>query len=1136
MAQSFDLPVDVPWKWIAGSADMMAPTFGVGAFPPAWRSSLAIYAYEPSPANLPTELCDQKITYLKVTCSITGYQPTADETAALVATSPAVIAATQAVANAQGVVDFFTKKVDEAPNPAVKAMYEPLLQQAQQSLSSAQATLAAASATSGANPSPIVANLPGAGVAQTPFTLAGATGYSNPYAARSDGLTFIFTVASGMTPGLPVAQVPGTSTNAIQIPNGATLEIDLPPSTNVSLQLYASTGEVNTGTITAYDDAGSVFETDLSSTIPNSFTSVNIDASASVTKMIIASTDDDTYLSSVSYSSLQPSDGSVFGDFTDAYFACYGALLNVSVFPSVSTVPQTSAVVEPVFNFDGSMTNSPNPFRARADGLAFSMLDMAGPVASLPVVQVPGNTTYALQIPNGSTLEIDLPLSMNIALDLFASTGEVNAGTISAFNFQTLVSQTSLSSATPGTLSTFVINPATPVTKILIVSSDDDTYLSGLQYSSVERPTTIADYPHIIDFEPKTRDLYQASTDQNEVLTASTSDVKLGKSMSNTSSQEMGITQETGYNSQYGSGKTSLTGKWGSQVQDTTTTNLDQSRERRETQGSTTNITQQYNLLTGYHAGTNRATFLSLPRPHTLQATDYRTFIRGLRMLEGVQEFFLVVSRATTLPGICIEAVLETAHFPENVTQGSPLTPVGPPPATKQIPFSIVAYVPGHNVSTQCSANTVGGVPQNGVVPYTLPPGWIFDTSQGDPSSPGVSKATLSSIDASTNGDSVANTFNQAVNNHVASCQILGTNACQFTVMVYSQGGNPLPDGTGAGALFSYTIYAVQEPTAADNEPVVVSDFIVTSRELAVCINSCATDNCIQLTPTRQVPYAQSPGPITQTSPSNASGAQPSGPSPSPVVPRQRMLAAAPRVPVAPAAKQGRAKGQAAGARVAAALKKNARAAAEEARTPTPARAGTPPAGVAVPPPHSSIVYESKLRVPAGVLKPAQMEKSRTPAAREMMQQVKHHLLNSWRSPRRRPHGSVGFLESDYVCQKVRQQLAKEYRFSRIANLEGISPQLVGRFGTHSTVDDVLKLDLHLLCQRARLDLAQAIALRRVLLWEASSQVNTLRQKALASRVAAGVLPKAARHDGRSGKGKPGRRKRARGSKRTRKN
>ena len=70
-----NLPIHVPWKLIAVSPDMMDKRFCNKSFPYAWRSSLAISAYEPRPEELPEDLCEGRITFLKVTCTITGYQP-----------------------------------------------------------------------------------------------------------------------------------------------------------------------------------------------------------------------------------------------------------------------------------------------------------------------------------------------------------------------------------------------------------------------------------------------------------------------------------------------------------------------------------------------------------------------------------------------------------------------------------------------------------------------------------------------------------------------------------------------------------------------------------------------------------------------------------------------------------------------------------------------------------------------------------------------------------------------------------------------------------------------------------------------------------------------------------------------------
>src|SRR5437667_1444212 len=78
--QLLNLPVNIPWKLIHQSPDMMDVHFCNKLFPFEWRSSLAISVFEPKPEDLPEDLCEGIITYVKVTCTITGYQPTKAET------------------------------------------------------------------------------------------------------------------------------------------------------------------------------------------------------------------------------------------------------------------------------------------------------------------------------------------------------------------------------------------------------------------------------------------------------------------------------------------------------------------------------------------------------------------------------------------------------------------------------------------------------------------------------------------------------------------------------------------------------------------------------------------------------------------------------------------------------------------------------------------------------------------------------------------------------------------------------------------------------------------------------------------------------------------------------------------------
>lgn len=191
-------------------------------------------------------------------------------------------------------------------------------------------------------------------------------------------------------------------------------------------------------------------------------------------------------------------------------------------------------------------------------------------------------------------------------------------------------------------------------------------------------------YPRIVDFEPKIRDFYQAASETGEVLTASIGKVSTGKSFTTTdstqSSWQVGakatappelMLAATGI--PLGLEATGTTGQVRTETdQENWATATDASRERRELQSTTTQLSQMYNLLTGYHTGTNRAAFVMLPRPHILQPTDRRTFVQGLRVIEGVQDFFLVVVRPPGEDKMKVDVHLQTGHFPEDIEVVAP--------------------------------------------------------------------------------------------------------------------------------------------------------------------------------------------------------------------------------------------------------------------------------------------------------------------------------------------------------------------------------------------------------------------------------------------------------------------------------
>src|SRR6476659_941900 len=76
-ATSLSLPVDIPWERICVSEDMIDPRVCDTDRPAKWQSSIAVFKYVPDDDY--QVYSGRKITYLKVTCTIAGYQPKADE-------------------------------------------------------------------------------------------------------------------------------------------------------------------------------------------------------------------------------------------------------------------------------------------------------------------------------------------------------------------------------------------------------------------------------------------------------------------------------------------------------------------------------------------------------------------------------------------------------------------------------------------------------------------------------------------------------------------------------------------------------------------------------------------------------------------------------------------------------------------------------------------------------------------------------------------------------------------------------------------------------------------------------------------------------------------------------------------------
>lgn len=198
-------------------------------------------------------------------------------------------------------------------------------------------------------------------------------------------------------------------------------------------------------------------------------------------------------------------------------------------------------------------------------------------------------------------------------------------------------------------------------------------------------------FPHILDFSPKSRELIRSITENGEMLTGSSRSVGVDQSMTTTNKNETTVGLEAGYEAGGLKATGKIEHKWGTTQEDKNGLSIDSGDRFESTTSYSTTLDQLYSLLTGYHSGTNRATFIMLARPGTLQATDRRTFAPGLRVLEGVQDFLFVVARPEDQDQMCIEAALHTGHFPEDVRY----VPEGTGDETRQFTFTVNATAKG---------------------------------------------------------------------------------------------------------------------------------------------------------------------------------------------------------------------------------------------------------------------------------------------------------------------------------------------------------------------------------------------------------------------------------------------------------
>jgi hypothetical protein len=175
----------------------------------------------------------------------------------------------------------------------------------------------------------------------------------------------------------------------------------------------------------------------------------------------------------------------------------------------------------------------------------------------------------------------------------------------------------------------------------------------------------VDDFPYIVDFEPKKRELYETATDTGEFMSASSENISVQKGTTTVDhtekSAKVGIAAPLP-GGLIGSAEGGIKKSRDETAVDMRTT--DTSREGRETRSFSTTFSQMYQLFNGYHLGTNRAVFAISPRPHIASGNQWVDFnlLDGERKLEGIQDMFLVVYVPKQLEGICVQANLDTGH------------------------------------------------------------------------------------------------------------------------------------------------------------------------------------------------------------------------------------------------------------------------------------------------------------------------------------------------------------------------------------------------------------------------------------------------------------------------------------------
>src|SRR5258708_2574740 len=333
---------------------------------------------------------------------------------------------------------------------------------------------------------------------------------------------------------------------------------------------------------------------------------------------------------------------------------------------------------------------------------------------------------------------------------------------------------------------------------------------------------TIDEYPYVADCQPQKRELIETTTESGEVVTQSATDANIRKGMTNTNKQEI-------------TGGYPIRATLGTEAQSQDIRTTDALQESRQTNSYSTEMSQLYHMLDSYHTGTNRVIFFVNARPH-LVVSDF-TFAQGPRNLEGIQEFLMLVRRPSAMDGICVKAVLETAHLNKWDATSTP-----PQQSSQLATTTLQAHL------YVFSDGTIEGQqppPHTNSVTLQVAPGFQLDTSKGG----GDVQIAVALANGSTANATMHLPPGVWITNYTAKVQedsqleavpqvTVSADGLTITVSATAQGWGNIGDTAGRINCDVY-VYAVEPPAQSTPAPVTTHyvDLFTTAREASGCIS-----------------------------------------------------------------------------------------------------------------------------------------------------------------------------------------------------------------------------------------------------------------------------------------------------------